>query len=621
MKKVFLTKLLLIAAVLLSAQENFNKLRYMQNHHIPMDPALAPGNHVFPKSESPVVYNKSGDVDVVIGETRYDLQSPNSMQNRIYHYPDQDAGAVWTMGFEDGSGFSDKGTGYNYFKDWEWGLIPAQRLESVETAFPSYAPFGENGEIVAAHDMTGRIVFNRRENKGEGQWNEFFFEGPEGDPGICFNQMITTGENHDTIHLLTITTPVDSGGTLYAGQDGALLYSRSPNGGESWDILHQIIEGTDSSYFTGHEPLVYAWAYPREQTIAFVLFDGVTDGIIMKSTDAGDNWEKIEFFDSPWDGGPLPDSTGKFGGGDGSNAIAIDNYDNAHVVFGRLCRKYVEGIEQWYPYSNGVVYWNEEKEEILDTTKVGSDVGEAEWLEDNGYLIGKIEYIDSLETDYASYYCSATSMVQLQLNTIADKGFVFYSKMTKGYDYEEKNHRHIWMTYFLMPFEGLFGQYIADYTADVFHLQSECVFPSHAFIEKWDYTYLLGVYQTDHLPGIASNYHEHDYVDNEMVWLPVIIAEYPRIDEINSKHTIKVSQNAPNPFSEKTLIEVNTGSSAPLSLTVRDLPGKVILEFDKGTVARGRHTFEIDGSDLNSGIYLYTVTSGNQSQTKKMIVQ
>lgn len=617
MKRLFLTKLLLIVVVSLSAQDNFDKMRYMQNHHIPMDPALAPGNHSFPKTESPVVYNKQGDQDVVIGESRYDMQSPNSMQNRIFDY-DNEAGAVWSMGFNEGSGFSDRGTGYNYFMNWEWGSMPVQRIESVETAFPSYAPLGENGEIIAAHDMTGRIVFNWRGNKGEGQWNEFFFEGPEGGPGICFNQMITSGENHDTIHLLTITTPVDSGGALYAGQDGALLYSRSPDGGESWDILHQVIAGTDSAYFTGHEPLVYAWAYPREQTIAFVLFDGVTDGIIMKSTDAGDNWERIEFFDSPWDGGPVPDSTGKFGAGDGSNAIAIGEYDKVHVVFGRLCRKYVNGVEHWYPYSNGVVYWNEDKEEILDTAKIGSDVGEAEWLEDNAYLIGKIENIDSLETDYASYYCSATSMVRLHLNTQTSRGFVIYSRMTKNYIYDGKNYRHIWVTYFAIPFQHLWYADMFDVTYDVFHLYTECVYPSYCIKGGWGSIDLFGVYQSDSIPGIATQYQEHGYVDNDIVFKPIYILGH---DEHKAASFLEVSQNTPNPFSGKTNIEVNTSVRAPLRLIVSDMPGKNLINIDKGEVAAGKHLFEIDGSGLEKGVYLYTVISGNQSKSRKMIVQ
>ena len=50
--------------------------------------------------------------------------------------------------------------------------------------------------------------------------------------------MMTSGDNHEHIHLLAYTydTPV-------LGQENALLYYRSSDGGETWDPDGIIIEG------------------------------------------------------------------------------------------------------------------------------------------------------------------------------------------------------------------------------------------------------------------------------------------------------------------------------------------------------------------------------------------
>jgi hypothetical protein len=45
------------------------------------------------------------------------------------------------------------------------------------------------------------------------------------------------------------------------------------------------------------------------------------------------------------------------------------------------------------------------------------------------------------------------------------------------------------------------------------------------------------------------------------------------------------------------------------------------MEINKGEVNAGSHSFTIDGSALTTGIYFYTVISGENSVTRKMIVE
>ncbi|MCX6271512.1 MAG: GEVED domain-containing protein, partial [Bacteroidetes bacterium] len=85
-----------------------------------------------------------------IGMSRYDLQSNAASMNRLYLFDDGTLGATWTMGFQD-PGFPDRGTGYNFFNGSYWNPVPSARVEDIRTGWPSYAPWGSNGEIIVSH--------------------------------------------------------------------------------------------------------------------------------------------------------------------------------------------------------------------------------------------------------------------------------------------------------------------------------------------------------------------------------------------------------------------------------------------------------------------------------------
>lgn len=128
----------------------------------------------------------------------------------------------------------------------------------MRTGWPAYAPFGPNGEIVASHTGTSAgLVFNWKPNKGSGAWTSFVLAGPNG-LDLLYPRIATNGPNRQTIHLIVQvrnTTP-------YQGLAGALTYSRLQDGGQTWDILHQVIEGYDATRFSGHGADRYAFAEP-----------------------------------------------------------------------------------------------------------------------------------------------------------------------------------------------------------------------------------------------------------------------------------------------------------------------------------------------------------------------
>lgn len=82
-----------------------------------------------------------------------------------------------------------------------------------------------------------------------------------------------------------------------------------------------------------------------------------------------------------------------------------------------------------------------------------------------------------------------------------------------------------------------------------------------------------------------------------------------------------LSQNYPNPFNATTSIHVSLPSSEFVSLKVYDLLGREVKSIVNRQLSAGKHTFTFDAEKLSSGIYLYRLTTGNFSETKKMILQ
>ena len=81
-----------------------------------------------------------------------------------------------------------------------------------------------------------------------------------------------------------------------------------------------------------------------------------------------------------------------------------------------------------------------------------------------------------------------------------------------------------------------------------------------------------------------------------------------------------VSQNFPNPFNNESYVTVNLTEGSNLSLEVYTLTGQMVSAKDYGYRSNGSHTLTINGADLTSGIYFYTVTAGQNKVTHKMIV-
>ena len=79
-----------------------------------------------------------------------------------------------------------------------------------------------------------------------------------------------------------------------------------------------------------------------------------------------------------------------------------------------------------------------------------------------------------------------------------------------------------------------------------------------------------------------------------------------------------LQQNYPNPFNPSTSISFSLAQSGFVNLSVYDVTGSKVAELINGNMQQGVHTVEFNGSGLSSGLYLYRLTQGELTSTKKL---
>lgn len=88
-----------------------------------------------------------------------------------------------------------------------------------------------------------------------------------------------------------------------------------------------------------------------------------------------------------------------------------------------------------------------------------------------------------------------------------------------------------------------------------------------------------------------------------------------------AKNGNKLFQNQPNPADKITTIHYNLGQfNDKVALEVFDVMGRKVHEVKIGEQAAGKHSIAIDASILSSGTYYYTLKTGDDRMTRKMIV-
>ena len=82
-------------------------------------------------------------------------------------------------------------------------------------------------------------------------------------------------------------------------------------------------------------------------------------------------------------------------------------------------------------------------------------------------------------------------------------------------------------------------------------------------------------------------------------------------------YDVYLSQNYPNPFNPSTQIEFYLPYAGELSLEVYNLLGQKVATVTNGLYSSGTHSVTFDASALSSGVYVYTLKSGQHMHSRK----
>jgi hypothetical protein len=583
------------------------------------------------KTPSNIVSKTNVTDDPVVSVTRYDMQSNGAVNGRCYVFPDGTIGTATIWSHQDAS-WTDRGTGYNYFDGSSWGSLPAQRVETVRTGSPSYCPFGPSGELIIAHGVSGPLVMNTRTVKGTGAWTQTIIPAlPSGMAGMLWPRVVTNGPDHSYIHIIALTMPTANGGQIYNGMNGALVYSRSLDGGLTWSDWIQPAD-LNSSHYTGFGADTYVWAEPKGNTLAFTIGNGFYDQMLLKSRDNGTTWTKTVIHHSPYNlGGSSP---AFFNASDGKCAIALDNMRMAHVVFGLTSDSGSNSYWYYNMFAQGIVYWNEYQPELREDLNPDS-------LFATGNLAGWVKDTNVLHLDPMQFpYWGTTSLTSFPALVIDDhcKISLIFAGATALFDPNNFYMRHIFGREGCIT--GGAGEIywhedtLVDITGDWIQYNfAECMYPSASPEPDGDYVDILfqkddygGSYVLDMSTGEGQQVPD----DNSMTlikwspfwwWGDCSSSCVAGVSETPQHPVLSVEQNVPNPFSGLTEIKVYHQFSGDISVKIVNVMGQTLMTQKKTDVVPGVSQFVIDGSQLAPGVYFYTVSQGNQAVTKKMVVE
>lgn len=460
----------------------------------------------------PVVPNPSvaGINETVIGTTYYDLQTNASICKRLINHNTGELSATWTFSVN-ASGFPNRGTGYNFYDGSAWGTAPTTRLENTRTGWTNIGVTNTGKEVNISHGTsTNTLVKTDRATYGAGAWTNTNLNSIL--PIELWPRMVVEG---NTIHVIGLTAPTgDFGGSIYNGMNGAVLYTRSTDGGSTWSTPIQL-PGLDVSNYESIGGDNYNIDV-RGDVVAVAVADLGSPVRVWKSTDAGLTWTAHKALDNGIEkfveATTLVDTIGgiKQTSG-GSISVLIDNNDMVHVVFDQIGfsnEDLTDGSLSIFMFSTfGLGYWNENMEE--GQSVIISDVY-WDWDADGQIPTEITDNIDNFRYGNMNQFAQMPSMSIDASNNI----YLTYSALTEYTDFAGGYYRHV---YGLMsPDAGCTWSFPWDLTAgshgiipvsgtpigDDDHETVECTFASTARTAD---SLVYFIYSKDDVPGRAED--------------------------------------------------------------------------------------------------------------------
>lgn len=150
-----------------------------------------------------------------------------------------------------------------------------------------------------------------------------------------------------------------------------------------------------------------------------------------------------------------------------------------------------------------------------------------------------------------------------------------------------------------------------------FNILGRYVWPNPGFPQSGSYDYNSPKY------GGAQTFEEEidilkDFITQRISWIDSQF-KYTSIYNIEDYSSIKLYDNYPNPFYDKTVIEYSIKETTNIKLSVYDILGNKIEELVNKLEVPGKHKATIDGSKYSKGVYIFQLKSDNFIESKRML--
>jgi hypothetical protein len=556
----------------------------------------------------------------VIGYTQYDLQSNAAIDDRMAGGAEA-VSAAWTMSLEL-TPFSDRGTGYNYYDGNTWGEISYERIESVRIGWPSIVHTASGREVVVSHPGIDTPLHMAWRDAGTGAWSEASVPS-DLEVGKLWPRMAAGGEDGNSLHVICITTPTGNGGVVHNGQDGSLLYYRSQDGGDSWDIIDHSFADLDSSNFANFSGDTYA-IHARGNTVAFAAFNDFSDSFVMISQDNGETWTKQLLVDFPVDlyvadmGLPEGEEFAEdynddglfqeYFNTDGAGDVHIDTYGQVHVSYGSMYymdADTIDGTTSYFPGTNGLAYWNE---------SMGAD---------SAQIIGySFDYDESGTLDFdeiAAYYVGCAGFPSIASDA-AGNLYVTYSAIMENFSTGAQNYRHQFLVHSMDGGMSWNADEACDLTPDEDYDGYEAVFGSIA--PDVVNGQLEIIYQRDFEPGLHVRGDEDPADINDIVHLRVPADDLGDCASLEYEDWVGIAEPIdlndislyPNPADDQVELVINRPGAH--QIVVWSMTGQQVLSMQTSALVE-----RIETSDWAPGIYLVNIAQGDHQAVIRLAIQ
>ncbi len=381
-----------------------------------------------------------------------------------------------------------------------------------------------------------------------------------------------------TTSQLYSVSAVDNNIAWICGASGTVL--RTTNGGDNW--------------FNASSPPIVNDVYNIfgiDECTALVTRSTSTEALVWKTTNCGVTW--IEVFNLPMGyinaieigpggsglmvGNPLFGKwsiwrTADYGTTWDSSGVFLTQ---AGTEAGHRNSLYASGTSYWFGTNNNRIYYTPNSGVTWTAQPTPDLYSYAIWFNSSVGLAGGIGGMKT--TNGGTNWVASTFPGSSSINSIAGTGSTFWISRNNSAIYKTTNAGENWTT---------------DYTAPQIVLDI-------AIARNGNRLWAIG------LNGFISRSEGTVSINNISSNIP-------------DKYSL--SQNYPNPFNPTTKIKFDIVKSDFATLKVFNSTGQEVSRLVEQNLQPGTYEVSFDGGSLTSGIYFYTIHTGDFMKTKKMVL-